>query len=250
MKNKVNLKILIPILLLVIVGVILALIFILGGNKDNTTDPDVPEHVCAFNKQVVNEDYKFSDATCKEKAKYFYSCECGKKGTTTFSTGNVADHEYVDGTCDECGELKASDGLEYKLINNDTEYEVSRGTCIDSAVVIPATYKGLPVTKIATFGFSIFEKPLWLESIVIPDSITEIGDNAFARCQALKFIVLPKSLTKIGANAFVNCVQLEQIEYKGTKKEWVGINKGDSWRNNVKTTKVECSNGEIDINAR
>ena len=71
MKNKVNLKILIPILLLVVVGVIVALIFILGGNKDKTTDPDVPEHVCEFNKQVVSEDYKFSDATCKEKAKYF-----------------------------------------------------------------------------------------------------------------------------------------------------------------------------------
>lgn len=247
MKNKVNLKILIPILLLVIVGVILALIFILGGNKDNTTDPDVPEHVCAFNKQVVNEDYKFSDATCKDRAKYFYSCECGKKGTTTFSTGNVADHEYVDGTCEECGELKPSDGLEYKLINNDTEYEVSRGTCTDSAVVIPATYKGLPVTKIATFGFSIFEKPLWLESIVIPDSITEIGEYAFSRCQALKFIVLPKSLTRIENSAFVNCVQLERIEYKGSCQEWNKISKGDSWKNNVKATHVICLDGQVKI---
>ena len=33
-----------------------------------------------------------------------------------------------------------------------------------------------------------------LQQIVIPDSVTEIGKNAFWRCTALQEIVLPKSL--------------------------------------------------------
>ena len=33
-----------------------------------------------------------------------------------------------------------------------------------------------------------------LQQIVIPDSVTKIGKNAFGRCTALQEIVLPKSL--------------------------------------------------------
>lgn len=39
-------------------------------------------------------------------------------------------------------------------------------------------------------------------SIVIPEGVTAIGDNAFAQCHYVKTVVLPKSVTSIGSNTF------------------------------------------------
>ncbi len=42
-----------------------------------------------------------------------------------------------------------------------------------------------------------------LQRVSLPDSITEIGDFAFAACNALKTIKLPSSLKTIGYGAFM-----------------------------------------------
>lgn len=51
-----------------------------------------------------------------------------------------------------------------------------------------------------------------LTSIVIPDSVTEIGEAAFGSCNRLEHIVLPKNLTRIGAHAFACCCELKELE--------------------------------------
>ena len=51
-------------------------------------------HVHSFDKQVVSEEYLAKEATCTEKAKYYYSCECGAKGTSTFEIGEPLGHRY------------------------------------------------------------------------------------------------------------------------------------------------------------
>ena len=50
-----------------------------------------------------------------------------------------------------------------------------------------------------------------LTSLVIPDSVTYIGDNAFSSCRSLTDIVIPDSVTSIGNNAFWNCCSLTDI---------------------------------------
>ena len=40
----------------------------------------------------------------------------------------------------------------------------------------------------------------------IPDSVTEIGENAFDGCTSLQSIDIPNSVTKIGYDAFVDCI--------------------------------------------
>ena len=45
-----------------------------------------------------------------------------------------------------------------------------------------------------------------IESYIIPDSVTKIGDYAFFRCSSLSDIVIPDSVTDIGKCAFEGCI--------------------------------------------
>lgn len=49
-------------------------------------------HTHVFDKEVVDEQYKVSGATCLKPATYYKSCACGEKGTETFENGGVIDH--------------------------------------------------------------------------------------------------------------------------------------------------------------
>lgn len=102
--------------------------------------------------------------------------------------------------------------LNYKLINNDTEYEVRgcRGEPVD--VVIPSTFEGKPVTIIGQSAFLNCES---LTSITLPDSITSIDSHAFYSCTSLTSIIIPDSVTSIGYAAFHWCTSLMQITLLG-----------------------------------
>ncbi len=50
-----------------------------------------------------------------------------------------------------------------------------------------------------------------IKSIMIPEHITEIGNNAFSNCKLLKSISLPRGLTKIAGSLFLGCNKLTEI---------------------------------------
>lgn len=47
-----------------------------------------------YDKEVVSDTYKVSDANCTAPATYYKSCVCGKAGTETFTSGQAAGHNY------------------------------------------------------------------------------------------------------------------------------------------------------------
>ena len=51
-------------------------------------------HICSYVCDVVKEEYFYSAATCTARAKYYYCCECGAKGTNTFEYGDMLAHTY------------------------------------------------------------------------------------------------------------------------------------------------------------
>ena len=58
-----------------------------------------------FNKEVATDLYLKSDATCTDRAVYYYSCECGEHGEATFSYGDAPAHSYDDEDdliCNKC----------------------------------------------------------------------------------------------------------------------------------------------------
>ena len=75
------------------------------------------------------------------------------------------------------------------------------------------------VTGIAAKAFKNSKK---LQSIIIPDTITEIGAGSFEGCKNLKSVTIGKNVTSIGKNAFKNCKNLKKITVKSTKLKKVG----------------------------
>ena len=95
-----------------------------------------------------------------------------------------------------------SQGLNYALSDDGNSYIVTGiGSCTDTEVIIPATYEGKPVTEI---GNEAFQGCMQLTNVVLPDSITTIGEWAFAY-SPLTAIEIPNSVTHIGRCAFNAC---------------------------------------------
>lgn len=64
------------------------------------------------------------------------------------------------------------------------------------------------VTEIAYGAFSTTK----IKEVIIPDSVCEIGENAFASCDSLKSVKLPKNCTRIVSGMFNGCKNLINID--------------------------------------
>ena len=71
--------------------------------------------------------------------------------------------------------------------------------------------KGTKIICDWAFGWSKFIGCPSLTSLVIPDSVTNIGDYAFSGCRSLTSLVIPDSVTNIGDYAFEGCGSLSSL---------------------------------------
>ncbi len=92
------------------------------------------------------------------------------------------------------------DDLRFELNNDGESYRLSNCSKYASGeLVIPRTYKGLPVTVI---GYRAFSDCTSLTSVIISDSVKSIGAMAFEYCDLLTSITIPDSVTHIEFAAF------------------------------------------------
>jgi hypothetical protein len=129
------------------------------------------------------------------------SCNIEEEGETDYM-----DNEDLAEINKDLEDAKPSEGLVFKE-GTDKDgakfYSVNgRGECKDSIIIIPAEYKGIPVTKIGgnAFSESKYDEESGiprLQRVLIPESVTTIGHHAFAECESLQNIRIPDSLTTI-----------------------------------------------------
>lgn len=119
--------------------------------------------------------------------------------------------------------------------------------CKDDNLIVPSTYvdsKGnrYQVALDCNNGFNA----LSATSITLPDGFKKIVEG-FNNCMYLKKIYLPSSIAKIENDVLVNCISLQKIDFKGTKAEWNGIEKGERWNYQTKSFIISCSDGTIEM---
>ncbi len=135
----------------------------------------------------------------------------------------IDEHNFVDNVCTNCGE-RGSAGLAYKVYSPTSgEYAMVTGigTCTDTDIIIPQTYKGV--------------------------SVTRVGSSSFANNTTITSVELPETITNIYSKAFYGCSSLTAIKYSGTKAQWAAVGFGVSWNCDTSISKIVCSDGEITV---
>lgn len=87
---------------------------------------------------------------------------------------------------------------------------------IGKKAIVPESIEGKPVISIARKAFLSCKT---LREIVLPNSIEEIGDWAFAHTEELRTITIPRRELTRGKELFLGCKRLREIQLLGTEEE-------------------------------
>ena len=193
-----------------------------------------------YSEQTVSETYLAAPATCTEKAKYYYSCSCGAKGTETFEHGEIdrenhdykdvitAPTKYTDGytthTCARCGNTfkdsvtyaTGSIGLKFENLSDSNDCAVTGiGTCTDTEVYIPAfSPSGKKVSKISGRAFMGCND---ITAIHIPKYVENIEHQAFYKANNLSVVYINSDLLRAPANdvSALNTPSIKKVIFGG-----------------------------------
>lgn len=129
-----------------------------------------------------------------------------QKGDYVKLQGYIMLHDAMPATADGCTieilsapttnlTTQCGDSL-YWMLADSTLTIVGSGAMYDYSTSVPAPWSELKNS---------------FHTLVLPQGLTTIGDNAFADCAALQAVAIPTTVTNIGAAAFQNCTALTQV---------------------------------------
>ena len=158
----------------------------------------------------------------------FSSCSSLKSVTIGNSVTNIGDYAFyncrslksiiIPESVTSIGDkaLRGCNSLESIIIaNRNTKYD-SRDNCNaiietkTNTLILGCKNTNIP-NSVTSIGDSAFAHCSSLESIVIPNSVTSIGDYAFCECNSLECVTIGNSVTSIGNGAFEFCSSLECV---------------------------------------
>ena len=121
----------------------------------------------------------------------------------------VTDEDIENGIKDEYGVIYSKDGkrlLSAKHFDCET-YTIKKGVkviCKEAFSDCRVLQSIIISNSVTSIGNGAFVGCNSLQSIVIPESVTSIGNGAFYCCKSLQSIVIPESVTSIGTNPFAD----------------------------------------------
>lgn len=108
------------------------------------------------------------------------------------------------------------DGGQFAVIPYKKGYAIKRYRGIGEKLVIPREVDGRPVTAVERKAFLSCKT---IREIVLPDTVEEIGDWAFAHAEQLRTITIPHHALGRGKEVFLGCKRLREIILDGTNEE-------------------------------
>jgi hypothetical protein len=233
-----------------------------SGNRD-ITSVTISDSVTSIGKQAFSKCIALKSVTIPNGVTniaeaMFYSCVAlesitipeGVKsiGNATFcgcvSLKNVTVPDSVtsigDDVFEECSSLEYNEYDNALYLGNDKKPYV----CLIKAKSRDITSCNINnnTKVISNFAFYDCKK---LKSIIIPESVTNIGDDAFNGCEVLESITIPNSVNSIGNGLFTYGKVLSDITFIGTKAEWSAIAKGEDWDAETGSYTIHCTDGDI-----
>ena len=121
------------------------------------------------------------ESTCNKTGVRYKKCSSCKAKVVVEDIPLSTSHNYDFGVCTDCKVAQsASIGLKFTSNGDGTCTLSGIGSCTDNSIVVPATSPaGDTVTAVAASAFS---DNTTITSIILPDSISSVGDNAFKGC--------------------------------------------------------------------
>ena len=127
--------------------------------------------------------------------------------------------------------LSASGGLSATIVQDESVFTVDSNGVLTgytgdpNDLVIPETVNGVTVKGIADELFRVTDYTEYgFKTVQLPDTLESIGAQAFAGNILLESIVIPASVTEIGEGAFSTCSELSSIVFEeGTAPLTVGV---------------------------
>ncbi|MCH5171983.1 MAG: leucine-rich repeat protein, partial [Erysipelotrichales bacterium] len=133
----------------------------------------------------------------------FQGCNSLKSVTITASIYEIGDGAFYN--CNQIEEMTLPIIPEYlgKLFGADSYAQ--------NSIFVPSSLKNLNFIGGDNIAAHAFEGCSSLETIILPYSLSSIGESAFASCESLRTLNIPTYVMSIGNGAFKDCKSLEKV---------------------------------------
>ena len=115
---------------------------------------------------------------------------------------------FVGRRWNDCWFVVCDEGDCHLFKDDGTEDDISNVTCINESMIPIALKKIIIPDSVTNIGDSAFENHGDLTNVAIPDNVTSIGYWAFSDCIGLTDVTIGNSVINIGDYAFFNCSNL------------------------------------------
>lgn len=222
------------------------------------------EHTHSYTENVTKK------PTCTETGEKTYICDCGDTYTEEIP---ATSHNYVDGTCTECGEkdpdysqnIELSAGL---YDSNDTMLASWDELINNYGLDIQSDYTSSTYNTNESSLYCILhnnDEFSTASKLIIGDGVVQIGDYALFGCSCLTDVSIPEGVVIIGAHSFESCkltsieipASVDTIEYSAfayssnITSAIIGarVIEDNAFYNNSKLTNLELKDGVQKIGA-
>ena len=133
-------------------------------------------------------------------------------------------HDFAEGYCSVCGLAEGADErfvYEFDTDKDGTRYGIlaARDGAEGERIILPNVVydpESDGMVKVGKIGHDLFREDTTLREVVIPDTVTVIGDGAFWNCSSLMGVDFPAGVQDIGFWAFLGCTSITDVTIPNT----------------------------------